>query len=112
MLARTCFDTSASTRSSARAGDGGDGASSAILFDVVAIAVAVAVFVSLVVLIVLACEVSMRRARRQSFTSSNCYKISLSLLFYSRRFLTRGGFHGKFNFTTDSDGGGFGFRGA
>lgn len=49
-LARTCFDTSASTRSSARAGDDEDGALSGVI---VVVAVAVVTFVFLVVVIAL-----------------------------------------------------------
>jgi hypothetical protein len=47
-LARTCFDTSASTRSSARAGENEDGALSGVF-----VAVAVVAFVFLVVVIAL-----------------------------------------------------------
>ena len=49
-LARTCFDTSASTRSSARAGDDEDGALSGVI---VVVAVAMVAFVVLVVVIAL-----------------------------------------------------------
>lgn len=48
--ARTCFDTSASTRSSARAGDDEDGALSGVI---VVVAVAVVTFVFLAVVIAL-----------------------------------------------------------